>query len=1676
MADQDAPNVTLEAGTYEILRQRVVEAGEDLRSRLEQLNASRHEVFGSIETALVATDRVTTENNCLPRDMVQIGPNRFLFGYNVHLGLRTETRLEDIFAAFEWNDRQFKPLPLDFLDDPDFLSDFRSLFKYYRETIFAKFGWVGQNLFFVFRAGKSITDIKTFKWALVDGKFQYLGNRSDHEFVFPPQHEFTWTRTHRDLHRAGIHPHISIEDAVFVETVGGNLTIKVEDNTDTGEGIHSEPVDNPDQTLDDAEAFYARVGYLYLLKIRPYQEKAWRYFIYNSKLQEVHRIDAIEQSCVLLPDDHGVIFSSGIYLQNGTLRRFEANATDMLFERRIEAPNREDFLYVFYNRDRGEYILMPYNLIAQSVETPVICHGYSTFDNGEMALFKAEPEPQRHHTIQIWQTPFTAPDFQSHTQSDSYLFKLGNGEIVRCMAECHEILALTDRDESYSGLYVELEKRAGDVADSYFWLDREEAFDLKSPLIALRDAAARAIDEFDKVRDLRRHAEQELTKVRNKTQELVKGIVLGELRDIDAYVRGLDDLRKLRGEIITLKEVRYIDAEALDELEASVSGKSDSLSAACVEFLLGDTALEPYRTRVTELDQQTNDVTRVVEGRELEQAIEKTGQELEMLIEIVGNLRIEDATQTTRIIEQISSIYSSLNRILATLRNRIQNLRGQETAAQFAAQMQLISQAVANALDRCDTPARCDEHLGRLMVQLEELEGKFAEFDDYLVELAEKRTEISSAFEARKLTLVEARNRRTSSLAAVADRLLASISHRVATLDTVEEIHSLYASDSMIDRLRDVVQELLDLDDPVKADDVQSRLKSAREESVRQLRDKQELFVGGENVVAFGKHHFNINTQPFELTVLQREESLALHLTGTRFFEPVDDPGIAELRHVWDLESPAESPQVYRAEFLAFQFLQARKQPAELNAFLQLPANEKLAAIQHFMASRYSEGYVKGVHDADAVRIAEAVGMIHRTVGSLRFPPQARSLAISAWRDNGDEILHQQLTSYGTMQGIFGENEKQDAYLERLAEICRQFAADTGLFPESLSAPAAEYLFTVLTADGNFRFSHEAYDLFDAFEHSLQKRHFRDKFNELRSPLRDDFVRHFELLRDWLDGFLSRNPDAPARYRDEAVLLLMREMHNRHEVVELALEATLEPMLGQHPLIQNGKYALDYLDFIERLEHHTQQTLPAFTAFHECKQRIIREAQARLRIEEFKPHVLSSFVRNQLVDRVFLPLIGANLAKQMGTADENTRTDRMGLLLLISPPGYGKTTLMEYVASRLGVVFMKISGPAISHHVTSLDPTEAPNAAAREELQKLNLAFELGDNLMIYLDDIQHCHPEFLQKFISLCDGQRRIEGVYNGNARTYDFRGRKVGVIMAGNPYTESGEKFRIPDMLANRADTYNLGDMVNSTQFEAFKLSYLENAITSNPVLNPLASRSRKDIVTIIRMAERGTREGLELEGSYSAQEIEDAVSVMKKLIRIRDVILRVNAEYIRSAGQADAYRTEPPFLLQGSYRNMNRLTEKVLPVMNDEELEALLDDHYRNEAQTLTTGAEANLLKLHELLGKLTPEEQERWTDIKKTFSRNLLVGGGDDDNPVTQVVRQLVAFNHGLDNIGDTLREAVSNHPSPTATPGPPHATQRVPVNPETLRQIWELIENQQPPDAPGTETLIDVPSR
>jgi ATPase family associated with various cellular activities (AAA) len=368
-------------------------------------------------------------------------------------------------------------------------------------------------------------------------------------------------------------------------------------------------------------------------------------------------------------------------------------------------------------------------------------------------------------------------------------------------------------------------------------------------------------------------------------------------------------------------------------------------------------------------------------------------------------------------------------------------------------------------------------------------------------------------------------------------------------------------------------------------------------------------------------------------------------------------------------------------------------------------------------------------------------------------------------------------------------------------------------------------------------------------------------------------------------------------------------------------------------------------------------------------------------IDQLRPRVINGFVRNRLVDDVLLPLVGDAFAKQLGMVGP-----AQGLLLLISPPGYGKTTLLEYVADLLGFAMVKVNGPAIGSTVTSLDPNQADDAAAAAELVKLNRAFAMGTNTILLVDDIQHLHPEFLQKFIPLSDATRRIEGVIDGRAQTFDLRNKRFVVAMAGNPYTSTGAAFRLPDMLANRADVHNLGDLVGTTTMAAaFAQSYLENACGANETLRPLLSEGRRGIEALVTAASAGdVVQADQLRRQWSSAELGPVLKTLRHLVQVRDVLLKVNAAYIRSAQMTDAMRGEPAFQLQGSYRNMTRIAQRIVPVMTFAEVDDIIVDHYRTESQALAGNAAWNMAKWEVVVGRMDDsnltEFKDRWRQAR------------------------------------------------------------------------------------------------
>ncbi|WP_272948682.1 DNA repair ATPase [Micromonospora endolithica] len=1650
----------LDAGSYEVLRNRLVGQAAELARRAEGLNARRLEVFGSTELRLLSTERIRTEHNCVPRDIVPVG-GLMLFGYNVFIGLKPETAVDDVFSlhhfarsraagstdggatgsvdgdGFRFDAAGPDELPT-LLRDPRFQRDFGELYRYYRQTRLLQLRRLDGLLLAVFQTGPRTDDIRVLRWRIgTDGTVAYLDSRGERDHVFPPTHDFEWIETTREDHVLGRHPHISIADEVFVETVGGTLTVKVENNTETGAGVYSEPVDEPLQSLADADVSWARVGPLILLRLRPYKETEWRHLVFNTLTREVIRLDGIGPACQRLPDDHGIIFPGGYHLATGVTRTFDTDVAELEFERVVRSPNGEDVLYVFHARADGRSLLLPYNAIRKEVAAPLPCHGFSIFDDGTLVVFRAtSEEPTRVHPMQIWQTPYVSDAYAAAQPAGTGpLERVGNADLVRGISDCLSVARTVDGTSPTTGVYEALIAACARITDHYHWLGEADLGDLRTPLTELRRTAVAVLDEYEKVRALTAQAATEVRESAERIASLSRRARGEAPLTADDWVRQLAGLRQARGHLETLRELRYVDHGRLDELAARLDEELTAAGRRAVNFLSRDDAFTGYQGEVERLAGQAAGIGTVAEAGTVRDELAGRAEGLQTITDVVGGLDIADATVRTGILTRVGEVLGGVNRARALLDNRRRELLEVEGRAGFAAEFALLGQAVTGALAAADTAESCDEQLGRLLLRVEDLESRFGEFDDFLGELATRRTEIYEAFSSRKQALLDDRARRADRLVSSAERIMTSVHRRLTSLGSLDDINTYFAADPMVGKLRSVVDELRTLGDQVRAEELDGRIRAARQEAGRGLRDRLDLYADGGETIRLGRHRFAVNTQPVDVTVVPHDGRMAVAVTGTDYRAPVFDEEFQRTRRFWDQLLVSESPQVYRAEYLATAILataEVGRDGLGMDALhaAAVEADQLRDLVRRFAETRYDEGYERGVHDHDATEILRTLLRLHAGAGLLRYPPAARAAAQLFWRFGTDEPARTGWTaraaSLARARDRFGRPDRDatphpehggpavdgdaiDRLSAELAASISRFLGDAGLTGLADEAElAGEYLFEELAVPpAGFVTGAGARAMLDKFRRALggpQSRSAREFDADLRA-LDADLTSRYQLVQAWLTAFLATDDGTLSGYDlPEAVAVeLCGTGLPRHEATATMVE-TVGGLLGAHPRIDGSAITLRLDETLARTRRFRTEQVPAYRDYQRRRNALVTTERDRLRLAEYRPQVFGAFVRNRLLDEVYLPLIGDNLARQLGATGDAKRVDQSGLLLLISPPGYGKTTLMEYVASRLGLVFVKVNGPALGSAVTSLDPADAPDAAARQEVEKISFALELGNNVLLYLDDIQHTSPELLQKFISLCDGQRRMEGVWEGRTRTYDLRGKRFAVCMAGNPYTESGQRFRIPDMLANRADVWNLGDVLSGRE-EVFALSYLENALTANPVLAPLAGRDRGDLELLVRMA-RGddSVRADQLGHPYSPVELEQVVSVLRKLLRVQQVVLANNQAYIASAAQSDASRTEPPFQLQGSYRNMNKLAERVVPVLTDDELEAVIDDHYVGEAQTLAAGAEANLLKLAELRGRLTPEQARRWAEVKDGYLRERALGGASDD-PVDRAVGAL-----------------------------------------------------------------------
>ncbi|MFB6351531.1 MAG: DNA repair ATPase, partial [Bradymonadaceae bacterium] len=1282
-AEEADSSSDVRGSNYEVIRDRLADQAAELREQADTLNEKRQEVFGGTEMTVAGQVTIRTEHNCIPQDIVNIG-GRLLFGYNVYIGMKTSTSVDDVFSLHHFDKSgdgfSVEPMPEDssknFLSQQEFVNHFDDLYTYYDDVRLRKLLKLETRLLAVFQTGTTRDDIRVLRWGLdADERAEYIDNTGERDLPEPDQQDFDWQPVLHEDHITGKHPHVSILDEVFVETVGGDLTVKIEDNTEDGKGIYSEPVEDPHQSLGDAEIEYVEIGNLILIKVLPYREDDWRYLVFNTLTDEVRRIDAIGQACITLPEQHGIIFPGGYVLSEGNMREFDIETEGMRFQERIRSANGEDVMYVFYRPQDGSYLLLSYNVISKDVEHPISCHGYSTFRDGTMAVFEfTGEEATRVHPMQIWQTPYHSDEYVAEQPTDdSLLANLGNAELVRGISDLLGLCRMIDDVEPSVAVYEALIKAAQQLLDNYFWLAEEEVGEIASLVEEVVSTAELVVEEFRKVQSLKQKAADRLAEAEDRQDELLLDTRYDEWSDLEKFVDELSQLREQRGHLITLKDVRYIDKERLEELEQEVSDQYETVTEATVDFLLSEDALAPYREKLSTLTEQVETFETANDGEALVEDLDATNEQLTLLTDVVSGLQIEDPNKRTEILEAIGEILSEINQIRSKLDNRLTEVREQEGKAEFSVQFQLLDQTINSALGMADTPEACDEQLSRVLTQLEDLESRFSEFDNFLEKLADKRSEIYDTFESRKQSLLEERQRKARHIADSAERVLETVLRRAGDKETIDELNAFFASDQMVMKVRDHIEQLRELGEDVKADDLQTQLTSAKDQAIRKLRDKIDLFEGGDNVIKLGRHSFSVNTQDVELTMVPRDGQMMLHITGSDFFQPVDDEEFQQTREFWDQPLVSETDAVYRAEYLAATILfeaEDSEDPPNVSDLHEKNLEEDglLELVGDAITDRFDEGYERGVHDEDAAAILGAVVDMYVTAGLLRYTPEARAIATLFWAfadDEQKEAHARRAGSLGRLRSTFEHARPLRELGDELGDAIAEFAGardltlkpeatdegHVGRFTESRCREAGRYLAEELVDERPaFVVGDDAAGLRDDFISRLERDGTRLDFqNDLETI--EEIGAAYDLVEAWLSGYVDREADDElAPVVPEAAALLLTDGELDHDHTSTSTRTQVEDLLGQHSRIDRGTLEIRLDEFLTRLRHYVEEHVPAWREYKKMSRELAEKKRRELAVDELEPQVLSTFVRNALIDEVYLPMVGDNLAKQMGTA------------------------------------------------------------------------------------------------------------------------------------------------------------------------------------------------------------------------------------------------------------------------------------------------------------------------------------------------------------------------------------------------------------------------------------------
>src|SRR5690606_40066804 len=95
------------------------------------------------------------------------------------------------------------------------------------------------------------------------------------------------------------------------------------------------------------------------------------------------------------------------------------------------------------------------------------------------------------------------------------------------------------------------------------------------------------LDEFEKVESIRQQSRRAMNEAETRWQALLETLRRDERGDVQGHVSALNNLAQLRGQLLTIRDYRYIDIERIDQMEDALLEEQARAAAETAEFLAG---------------------------------------------------------------------------------------------------------------------------------------------------------------------------------------------------------------------------------------------------------------------------------------------------------------------------------------------------------------------------------------------------------------------------------------------------------------------------------------------------------------------------------------------------------------------------------------------------------------------------------------------------------------------------------------------------------------------------------------------------------------------------------------------------------------------------------------------------------------------------------------------------------------------------------------------------------------------------------------------------------------------------------------------------------------------------------------------------------------------------------